>query len=82
LIPRADGSLSALDVGRLNTIIGEAFEGLAEVDVALIERVTLKNLYAGVAVKDANTALVMTARTLLEREQNYSYVTPRLLMDT
>ncbi|SDL10910.1 ribonucleoside-diphosphate reductase subunit alpha [Pseudomonas indica] len=81
-VTRADGSLVALDLGRLQTIIREACEGLAEVDGALIERETLKNLYDGVAEKDVNTALVMTARTLVEREPNYSYVTARLLMDT
>ncbi|MDH4562434.1 ribonucleoside-diphosphate reductase subunit alpha [Pseudomonas sp. BN411] len=81
-ITRADGSQQPLDMGRLNTIISEACEALAEVDGALIERETLKNLYDGVAEKDVNTALVMTARTLVEREPNYSYVTARLLMDT
>ena len=75
-ITRADGSLSPLDMGRLNTIISEACEGLAEVDGALIERETLKNLYDGVAEKDVNTALVMTARTLVEREPNYSTSPP------
>ncbi len=80
-ITAADGSLVALDMGRLQTIIREACEGLAEVDGALIESETLKNLYDGVAEKDVNTALVMTARTLVEREPNYSYVTARLLMD-
>ncbi|HCW95782.1 MAG TPA: ribonucleoside-diphosphate reductase subunit alpha, partial [Pseudomonas sp.] len=79
---RADGSQQPLDMGRLQTIITEACEGLAEVDGALIERETLKNLYDGVAEKDVNTALVMTARTLVEREPNYSQVTARLLMDT
>ncbi|MDG1580540.1 ribonucleoside-diphosphate reductase subunit alpha [Pseudomonas sp. GOM6] len=77
----ADGSVQPLDMGRLQTIIREACEGLAEVDGALIESETLKNLYDGVAEKDVNTALVMTARTLVEREPNYSYVTARLLMD-
>ncbi|MBD9503368.1 ribonucleoside-diphosphate reductase subunit alpha [Pseudomonas sp. BGr12] len=81
-ITKADGSTQPLDMGRLQTIIREACEGLAEVDGALIERETLKNLYDGVAEKDVNTALVMTARTLVEREPNYSYVTARLLMDT
>ncbi|MDH4874489.1 ribonucleoside-diphosphate reductase subunit alpha [Pseudomonas sp. BN515] len=81
-ITRADGSQQPLDMGRLNTIISEACEALAEVDGELIERETLKNLYDGVAEKDVNTALVMTARTLVEREPNYSYVTARLLMDT
>ncbi|WP_439859127.1 ribonucleoside-diphosphate reductase subunit alpha [Pseudomonas sp. MBLB4136] len=80
-VTAADGSVAPLDMGRLQTIIREACEGLAEVDGALIERETLKNLYDGVAEKDVNTALVMTARTLVEREPNYSYVTARLLMD-
>ncbi len=80
-VTRADGSVQPLDMGRLQTIIREACEGLAEVDGALIESETLKNLYDGVAEKDVNTALVMTARTLVEREPNYSYVTARLLMD-
>ncbi|MBX8486360.1 ribonucleoside-diphosphate reductase subunit alpha [Pseudomonas cichorii] len=81
-ITRADGSLTPLDMGRLNTIVTEACEGLAEVDAGLIQTETLKNLYDGVALKDVNTALVMTARTLVEREPNYSFVTARLLMDT
>lgn len=80
-VTAADGSVQPLDMGRLQTIIREACEGLAEVDGALIEAETLKNLYDGVAEKDVNTALVMTARTLVEREPNYSYVTARLLMD-
>ncbi|WP_439889112.1 ribonucleoside-diphosphate reductase subunit alpha [Pseudomonas sp. MBLB4123] len=80
-VTAADGSVAPLDMGRLQTIIREACEGLAEVDGALIERETLKNLYDGVNEKDVNTALVMTARTLVEREPNYSYVTARLLMD-
>ena len=81
-IKRADGSLAPLDLGRLNTIISEACEGLEEVDGALIQKETLKNLYDGVEQTDVNTALVMTVRTLVEREPNYSYVTARLLMDT
>ncbi|MBB3101708.1 ribonucleoside-diphosphate reductase subunit alpha [Azomonas macrocytogenes] len=81
-VTKLDGQLSPLDMGRLQTIIREACEGLAEVDGALIEKESLKNLYDGVAEKDVNTALVMTARTLVEREPNYSQVTARLLMDT
>ena len=77
-----DGSQRPLDLGRLQTLIREACEGLAEVDGALIERETLKNLYDGVSLKDVNTALVMTARTLVEREPNYSQVTARLLLDS
>ena len=41
-ITRADGSLAPLDMGRLNTIVTEACEGLEEVDGDLIQRETLK----------------------------------------
>jgi ribonucleoside-diphosphate reductase alpha chain len=81
-VTKADGTTQPLDMGRLNTIISEACEGLEEVNGELIQKETLKNLYDGVAEKDVNTALVMTARTLVEREPNYSYVTARLLMDS
>jgi ribonucleoside-diphosphate reductase alpha chain len=81
-VTQLDGSLAPLDMGRLNTIVTEACEGLAEVDAALIQKETLKNLYDGVSQSDVSVALVMTARTLVEREPNYSYVTARLLMDT
>ncbi|WP_372877519.1 ribonucleoside-diphosphate reductase subunit alpha [Pseudomonas sp.] len=80
-VTHLDGSVAPLDMGRLNIIVTEACEGLAEVDGALIQKETLKNLYDGVAQSDVSTALVMTARTLVEREPNYSYVTARLLMD-
>jgi ribonucleoside-diphosphate reductase alpha chain len=80
-VTHTDGSVAPLDMGRLNTIVTEACEGLEEVDGALIQKETLKNLYDGVAQSDVSTALVMTARTLVEREPNYSYVTARLLMD-
>ena len=80
-VTHLDGSVAPLDMGRLNTIVTEACEGLAEVDGELIQKETLKNLYDGVAQSDVSTALVMTARTLVEREPNYSYVTARLLMD-
>ncbi|ALZ85499.1 ribonucleotide-diphosphate reductase subunit alpha [Pseudomonas oryzihabitans] len=81
-VTKVDGTTQPLDMGRLNTIISEACEGLEEVNGELIQKETLKNLYDGVAEKDVNTALVMTSRTLVEREPNYSYVTARLLLDS
>ncbi|MDL2197463.1 ribonucleoside-diphosphate reductase subunit alpha [Halopseudomonas aestusnigri] len=76
-----DGSREPLDLGRLRTVIAEACEGLPEVDANHIEQETLKNLYDGVTQIDVNTALVMTSRTLVEREPSYSQVTARLLLD-
>src|SRR5690606_8591746 len=78
----ADGTQGPLDTLRLRTVINEACEGLENVDADAIYAETLKNLYPGVRIQDVRTSSVMTARTLVERDPNYSYVTARLLLDT
>ena len=80
-VTHPDGSKLPLDLGRIDTIVSEACEGLEEVDKKLIIDDTLKNLYDGVPVDGVSTALMMAARTLVEKEPNYTYVTARLLMD-
>ena len=77
-----DGHQGPLDTERLLTIIIEACEGLEDVSGDAIYDETLKNLYPGVKMEDVRTSLVMTARTMVEKDPNYSYVTARLLMDT
>ena len=77
----ADGSLVPLDRERLHTIVTEACEGLKDVEAQAILDEAARNLYDGVALDDVNTSLVITARTLVEQEPNYTYATARLLMD-
>ena len=76
-----DGSKAPLDMGRLEHLIRTACEGLDDVHADKIITETVKNLYDGVSINDVNTSMVMTARTLIEVEPNYSQVTARLLMD-
>ena len=82
MVTHADNQQHPLDTARLQTVINEACEGLADVSAEIIYGETLKNLYPGVKLEDVRTSLVMTARTLVEQDPNYSYVTARLLMDT
>ncbi|TGD74253.1 ribonucleoside-diphosphate reductase subunit alpha [Mangrovimicrobium sediminis] len=77
-----DGSRLPLDLARLHTIVSEACTGLADVSEARILDAALKNLYDGVSAAELSTSLVITARTLIEQEPNYSYVAARLLADT
>ena len=77
-----NGHQGPLDTARLRTVIDEACEGLEDVSADTIYSETLKNLYPGVKMEDVRTSLVMTARTMVEKDPNYSYVTARLLMDT
>ena len=78
----ADGTQGPLDTVRLRTVIDEACAGLEGVSSDAIYQETLKNLYPGVKMDDVRTSAVMTARTLVEQDPNYSYVTARLLLDT
>ncbi|MAV75735.1 MAG: ribonucleoside-diphosphate reductase subunit alpha [Cellvibrionales bacterium] len=76
-----DGTRKPLDMQRLHTIVNEACQALESVSAAEILDEALKNLYDGVSASEVNTSLVMTARTMVEKDPNYSFVTARLLLD-
>jgi ribonucleoside-diphosphate reductase alpha chain len=81
-VVQPDGSRAPLDLDRLHTIVSEACTDLTDVSEAQILDEALKNLYDGVSTEELSTSLVITARTLIEQEPNYSYVAARLLADT
>ena len=80
-ITKSDGTKVPLDVEKLAGLISDACSGLDEVSVNEVLDEALKNLYDGVSVSDMRTSLVMSARTKVEKEPNYSFVTARILMD-
>ena len=76
-----DGSTAPLDNRRLQAIITEACAGLDMVDANAIMQDTQRNLFDGVPEKDVARMLVMSARTLIEKQPEYSYAAARLLLD-
>ena len=70
-----------LDINRLASVVNHACEGLEDVSADEILKESIKNLYDGVSVSDMKSALVMSARTKVELEPNYSFVTARILLD-
>ena len=77
----ATGKVKPLDIQRLTTVIDDACQNLDNVSAQPIIDETLRNLYDGVPESDVYTAVTMSARTLIEREPNYTYVAARLLLD-
>ena len=77
----ADGSTQKLDTKRLKKLVAEACAGLEHVDAKKILENACRNLFDGVKSSDVSKVLVMTARTLIEQEPNYSYASARLLLD-
>lgn len=75
-----DGSTTMLDVSWLANLAIDACEGLENVAPTQIIEDTRNNLFDGVMLKDVYKALVMSARTQVENDPNYTYVTARLLL--
>lgn len=75
-----DGKKIPLDQKWLSHLIKDACRNVLDVNPTKILEDTKNNLFDGVNLKDVYKALVMTARTLIENEPNYTYVTARLLL--
>jgi ribonucleoside-diphosphate reductase alpha chain len=82
LITMPDGEMVPLDMQRVETIVAEACRDLADVKAEPVIKDALRNLYNKATLNDVHKALIMAARTLVEKEPNYTYVSARLLLDS
>ncbi|MBI5918971.1 MAG: ribonucleoside-diphosphate reductase subunit alpha [Nitrosomonadales bacterium] len=81
-VTHLDGSLHPLDMSRLKNVIASSCEGLGDaVDPELVLKQTLKDLYDGVSLKEVHKSTILSARTLIEKDPAYGFVTARLLLD-
>ena len=77
------GQLLPLDMDALTSRIETACSGLgSEVRAEPIISETLRNLYDGVPVDEVFKASILAARTLIEKDPDYTYATARLLFHT
>ncbi|MGE0711577.1 MAG: ribonucleoside-diphosphate reductase subunit alpha [Planctomycetota bacterium] len=76
----ADGTTRELSGGDLRRVIEAACAGLQDTDPRDVFEETTKVLFDGIREHELDEALTMSARTLVEREPNYTYVAARLLL--
>ena len=81
-VTHEDGTKVALDMPRLDMIIEEACDGLDSVSAELVKDDVSKQLFDGMSASGLNEIMLMTVRTLIEKEPNYSQVAARLLLDS
>lgn len=77
----SDGSVKPLDMDRLKKQVEHACINLTSVSPEMVIDDVKRNLFDKVPVREVNKALVMSARQLIEKEPNYTYVAARLLLD-
>ncbi|MDN6884386.1 ribonucleoside-diphosphate reductase subunit alpha [Variovorax sp. CAN2819] len=77
------GELVALDLNELKSLIESACEGLGDsITAAPIVAETMRNLYDGVPLDEVYKASILAARTLIEKDPDYTFATARLLLHT
>lgn len=76
----SDGSTKPLKTDSLRKLIEHSSLNLKDVDVELLYNETVKNLFNNVTQEEVYKSAVMSAKTLIERDPNYSYVAARLLL--
>jgi ribonucleoside-diphosphate reductase alpha chain len=78
-----NGQRVPLDLQRLQALIVDACSGLgADVKPDPIVAETKRNLYDGVPIEEVYKASILAARTLIEKDPDYTFATARLLLHT
>ncbi len=79
---KENGILRPLDVAGMVAQIEAACAGLGEaVDAEKILKLTLKDLYDGVPIEEVRKCAILSARSLIEQDPAYGFVTARLLLN-
>ena len=77
-----NGTLVPLDIQKLTAMVAEACLNLGdEVSVGVVVEQAVRDLYDGIPFAEVYKALILSARSLIETEPAYNYVTARLQLD-
>ena len=77
-----DGKLTPLNIKELTEIVSEACLNLGnEVKASFVVDQAVRDLYDGIPFTEVYKALILSARSLIETEPAYNYVTARLQLD-
>ncbi|HEY8085634.1 MAG TPA: ATP cone domain-containing protein, partial [Methylophilaceae bacterium] len=77
-----NGRLQPLDSALLLKMVSEACLNLGDaVEPKVVVEQALRDLYDGIPFNEVRKALILSARSLIEKEPAYNYVTARLQLD-
>lgn len=73
--------LSKTSLDYMTRLVNDACQNLSEIDPEHILQEANRNLFEGASIADVRKALQLSARVMIEKEPNYSFVAARLLLD-
>tara|TARA_R110002110_G_C13441409_1_gene716190 strand:+ start:490 stop:2937 length:2448 start_codon:yes stop_codon:yes gene_type:complete len=80
-VKKRNGRLEELNLDKINECAERACEGLEEVSVSEIVLDASLQLYNKIPTKEIDKALILSSRSKIEKEPNYTYVAARLLLN-
>jgi ribonucleoside-diphosphate reductase alpha chain len=79
-VKKRNGRLEGLDINKINTCATRSCDGLNDVSASEIVLDAQVQFYDKISTKEIDQALIMSARTKIEKDPNYAYVAARLLL--
>lgn len=78
-VTKSSGATEVFDISKVKRIIQIASANLSNVDIELILEEFKKNIFDAISTKDITRALIMSAKSYIERDPDYSFLAARLL---
>ena len=79
-VKKRNGRLEKLDINKINLCATRSCDGIDNVSASEVVLDAQVQFYDKITTKEIDQALVMSARTKIEKEPNYSYAAARLLL--
>ena len=79
-VKKRNGRLENLDINKINLCAARSCEEIDDVSASEVVLDAQVQFYDKITTKEIDQALIMSARTKIEKEPNYTYVASRLLL--
>ena len=80
-VKKRNGRLEEINLDKINKCVERACEGLTEVSASEVVLDASLQLYTKITTSEIDKALIMSARSKIEKEPNYSYLAARMLLN-
>ena len=80
-IKKRNGRLEEVNLDKVNKCVERACEGLEDVSVSEVVLDASLQLYNKIPTSEINKALILSARSKIEKEPNYAYAAARMLLN-
>ena len=80
-IELSDGKTENINADKIKNFVLKASKGIDNINIDLILEDTLKNIFTGITIKELQELLIISVKSLIEEEPNYSFLAAKLLIN-